>query len=211
MISRDKNKTLMKSDLEKIIGERDLGEIQNFVKLKKQAAPSSKKDIDAFLIQTIRGVWIIDTEKEDTENLIDLWESDDLKYHSKMTGDSIEVDGQTFKISPGDGSSVKSALAVGKILHEYNFSSDLLYTPEFENGFVERSDLLWNVWLQAMLKPDEHLLALLETSTKFTFEESIMGKASAYYHFVLTTHRNLLVAISEVGDVSLIELPKKTD
>jgi hypothetical protein len=111
MISRDKNKTLMKSDLEKIIGERDLGEIQNFVKLKKQAALSSKKDIDAFLIQTIRGAWIIDTE-----NLIDLWESDDLKYHSKMTGDSIEIDGQTFKISSGDGGSVKNALAVGKIL-----------------------------------------------------------------------------------------------
>ena len=209
MISRDKNKTLMKSDLEKLIGERDLGKIQNFVKLKKQSAPSSKKDIDAFLIQTIRGVWIIDSEKEDTNNLIDLWESDDCKYHSKMTGDSIEVDGQTFKISPGDGSSVKNALAVGKILHEYNFSSDALYTPEYENGFVERSDLLWNVWLQAMLKPNEHLLALLETSTKFAFEESILGKASAYYHFVLTTHRNLLVGISEVGDVSLIELPKR--
>ena len=50
---------------------------------------------------------------------------------------------------------------------------------------------------------------MLETSTKFTFEESILGKASAYYHFVLTTHRNLLVAISEVGNVSLIELPKR--
>jgi hypothetical protein len=48
MISRDKNKTLMKSDLEKLIGERDLGKIQNFVKLKNQAAPSSKKDIDAY-------------------------------------------------------------------------------------------------------------------------------------------------------------------
>ena len=112
----------MKSDLEKLIGERDLGEIQNFVKLKKQAAPSSKKDIDAFLIQTIRGVWIIDTEKEDTENLIDLWGSGDLRYHSKMTGDLIEVSGKTFKISPGDGSSTKSALAVGKILYDYNFS-----------------------------------------------------------------------------------------
>jgi hypothetical protein len=209
MISRDKNKSLIKYDLEKLIGERDLGEIQNFIKLKKQKAPSSKKDIDAFLIQTIRGVWIIDTEKQDSENLIDLWNSDDLKYHSKMTGDLIEVDGQTFKISPGDGSSAKSALAVGKILNEYNFSSDSLYTPEFESGFVERSDLLWNVWLQASLKPDEHILALLETSTKITFEESILGKASAYYHFVLSTHRNLLVAISEVGDVNLVELPKR--
>ena len=140
MISRDKNKTLMKSDLEKLIGERDLGEIQNFVKLKKQAAPSSKKDIDAFLIQTIRGVWIIDTQKEDTENLIDLWESDDLKYHNKMIGDSIDVDGQTFKISTGDGSSVKNALAVGKILYGYNFSIDSLHPPEYESGFVEQSE-----------------------------------------------------------------------
>jgi hypothetical protein len=204
MISRDKNKFLIKNDLEKLIGERDLGEIQNLVKLKKQKAPSSKKDIDAFLIQTIRGVWIIDTE-----NLIDLWESDDLKYHSKMTGDLIEANGQTFKISPGDGSSAKSALAVGKILHEYNFSSDSLYTSEFESGFVERSDVIWNVWLQAMLKPDEHLLALLETSTKFMFEKSILDKAAAYYHFVLTTHRNVLVAISELGDVNLVELSKR--
>jgi hypothetical protein len=209
MISRDKNKFLMKYDLEKFIGERDLGEIQNFIKIKKQDAPSSKKDIDAFLIQTTKGVWIIDTEKADTENLIDLWKSDDLKYQSKMTGDLIEVKGQTFKISPGNGRSVKSALSVGKILHEYNLSSDALYTPEFESGFVERSDLIWKVWLQASLKPDEHLLALLETSTKITFEESILDKVSVYYHFVLTTHKNLLVAISEVGDVSLIKLPKR--
>ena len=209
MISRDKNKLLIKYDLEKLIGERDLGELQNFIKLKKQNAPSSKEDINAFLIQTMRGVWIIDTEKQDSENLIDLWNSEDLKYHSKMTGDLIEVQKQTFKISPGDGSSTKSALAVGKILKEYNFSSDSLYTPEFESGYVEKSDLLWNVWLQASLNPNEHLLALFETSTKFTFAKSILNNASAYYHFVLTTHRNLLVSISEVGDVSLVVLPKR--
>jgi len=58
------------------------------------------------------------------------------------------------------------------------------------------------------LKPDELLLALLETSTKHTFEESLLGNTSAYYHFVLTTHRNLLVGISEIGDVSLVDLPK---
>jgi len=208
MISRDKNKSMIKYDLEKLIGERDLGEIQNFVKLKRQAAPSSKKDIDAFLIQTIRGVWIIDTEKEVTENLIDLWGSGDLRYHSKMTGDLIEVSGKTFKISPGDGSSTKSALAVGKILYDYNFSIDSLCSIEFESRFVERSDFIWKAWLQAKLKPEEHLLALLETSTKAAFEESILGKVSAYYNFILTTHRNLLVAISEVGDISLVELPK---
>jgi hypothetical protein len=61
MILRDKNKSLMKYDLEKYISERDLGEIKNSIKLKKQKAPSSKKSIDAFLIQTIRGLWIIDT------------------------------------------------------------------------------------------------------------------------------------------------------
>jgi hypothetical protein len=198
----------MKYDLEKYISERDLGEIKNSIKLKKQKAPSSKKSIDAFLIQTIRGLWIIDTEKENTESPIDLLKSDDLKYHSKMTGDLIEANGQTFKISPGDGSSAKSALAVGKILNEYNFSSDTFLTPKFESGFVERSDLLWNVWFQATLSPDEYLLALLETSTKFTFEKSILEKASTYYHFVLTTHRNLLVAISEIGDVDLVELHK---
>lgn len=209
MIGHDKSKSLIKYDLDKIIGERDLGgEIQNFIKLKKQGEASSKKDTDAFLIQTLRGVWIVDAKKQDTKNLIDLWESDNLKYHSKMTGDLIEVDEQTFKISPGDGSSVKSALAVGKILYDYNFSSDSLHTPEFETGFVEQSDLIWKVWLQAALKPEEHLLALVETSTKTAFKESILGKASAYYYFVLTTHRNLLVAISEVGGVSLIELPK---
>jgi hypothetical protein len=209
MISRDKSKSLIKYGLEKLVGERDLGEIQNFVKLKKQAAPSAKKDTDAFLIQTVRGVWIIDTEKEDTAKPIDLWKSDGLKYHSKMTGDSIEVDGQTFRISPGDGSPTRSALAVGKILHEYNFTIDSLHSPEFDSGFVERSDRLWNLWLQAMLKPDEHLLALLETSTKFVFEKSILDDSSEYCHFVLTTHRNLLVAISEVGDVDLVELPKR--
>jgi hypothetical protein len=209
MISRDKNKSLIKYGLENLIGERDLGEVQNFIKLKKQDVASSKKDTDAFLLQTTRGVWVIDTEKQNTENLIYLLASDDLKYHSKMTGDLIEVEGQTFKISPGDGSSAKSALAVGKILNEYNFSSDSLYTPDFESGYVEKSDLLWNVWLQASLNPDEHLLALLETSTKFTFEKSILNNASAYYHFVLTTHRNLLVSISEVDDVSLVDLPKR--
>ena len=130
MISRDKNKSLIKYDLEKLIGERDLGEVQNFIKLKKQDVASSKKDTDAFLLQTTRGVWVIDTEKQNTENLIYLLASDDLKYHSKMTGDLIEVSGQTFKISPGDGSSAKSALAVGKILNKYKFSSDSFYTPE---------------------------------------------------------------------------------
>jgi len=209
MISRDKNKFLIKYDLEKFIDEKDLGEVQNIIKLKRQGTVSSKNNTVAFLLQTIRGVWIIDTEKQNSENLIDLWESDDLKYHSKMTGDLIEVSGQTFKISPGDGSSAKSALAVGKILNKYKFSSDSFYTPEFESGFVERSDLLWNVWLQATLRPDEHLLALLETSTQFTFKKSILGKVSTYYHFVLTTHRNLLVAISEVGDVNMVELPKR--
>ena len=145
MVSRDKDKFLAKYDLDKCAIEIDLGEIKKFIKLKKQRAPSSKKRIDAFLIQTIRGVWIIDTEKENSEKIIDLWESDDFKYYSKMTGDLIEVKGQTFNISPGDGSSAKSALAVGKILHENNCQSDSLYKPEFESGFVERSDFLLKI------------------------------------------------------------------
>jgi len=209
MISRDKNKFLIKYDLEKFIDEKDLGEVQKIIKLKKQDAVSSKNNIDAFLIQTIRGVWVIDTDKQNSKNLIDLWEFGDLKYQSKMTGDLIEVSGHTFKISPGDGSSVKSLLAVSKIRYDYNFSGESFYTPEFESEFVERSDLIWKTWLQAALKPEEHFLGLLETSTKTTFEESILGKSAAYYHFVLTTHRNLFVAISEVGDISLVELPKR--
>lgn len=208
MIGRDKSKALIRYDLDKLIGERDLGEIQKFIKLKKQDAASPKKGTEAFLIQTTRGVWIIDTEKQNMENLIDLRKSDDLKYYSKITGDLIEIDGQTFKISPGDGGFVKNALAVGKILIDYNLSIDSLYTPEFVTEFVEQSGLIWKVWLQATLQPDEHLLALLETSTKIIFEKSILDEASAYYYFVLTTNRNLLVAISEVGDVGLIELPK---
>lgn len=208
MIGRDKSKALIKYDLDQLIGERDLGKIQNYIKLKKQDAASPKKDSEAFLIQTNRGVWIIDAEKQNMENLIDLLESNDLKYSSKMTGDLIEIDGKIFKISPGDGGAIKSALALGNILRDYSFSIDSAYTPEFETELVEQSDLIWKVWLQAALLIDEHLLALLETSTKITFEESVLGKASAYYYFVLTTHRNLLVAISEVGDVNLIELPK---
>jgi len=208
MIGREKNKSLIKYDLEKFIGERDLGEVKNFIKLKKLNKASSKNNTDAFLIQTIRGVWLIDTEKQNNENLIDLWGSGDLRYHSKMTGDLIEVSGKTFKISPGDGSSTKSALAVGKILYDYNFSIDSLCSLKFESRYVERSDFIWKAWLQAKLRPEEHLLALLETSTKAAFEESILGKASAFYNFILTTHRNLLVAISEVGDINLVELPK---
>ena len=209
MISPAKNKSFIKYDVEKYVGRRDLGEIQNFIKLKKKKTPPPKKDIEAFLIQTIKGVYILDPERRDPEKLIDLWNSDDLRYHSKMAGDLIEVEGQRFKILPGDGGSAKRALAVGRILHDHRFSNFSRGIPAFESGFVEKSDRLWEVWLQAALRPEEHLLALLETASKISFEKSILDSASAYYHFVLTTHRNLLVAISEAGDVDLAELPRR--
>jgi hypothetical protein len=209
MISSAKNKSFVKDDVEGCVGRSGLGEIQNLIKLKKQKTPQSKKDIEAFLIQTVKGVWILDPENQDPDKLIDLCSSDDLRYHSKMAGDLIEAEGQKFKILSGDGGSAKRALAVGRILHDHELSNFSRCIPAFEGGFVEKFDRLWEVWLQAVLRPEEHLLALLETSTKISFEKSILDSASAYYHFVLTTHRNLLVAISEVGDVDLVELPRR--
>ena len=49
MISPAKNKSFIKYDVEKYVGRRDLGEIQNFIKLKKKKTPPPKKDIEAFL------------------------------------------------------------------------------------------------------------------------------------------------------------------
>ncbi|MEJ2167509.1 MAG: hypothetical protein P8X90_18435 [Desulfobacterales bacterium] len=209
MMSSAKNKSFIKYDVGKCAGRRELGEIQNLIKLKKQNTPPSKKGIEAFLIQTIKGVWILDPERQDPEKLIDLWNSGDLRYHSKMAGDLIEVEGQRFKISPGDGGSAKRALAVGRFLHDHVFSDHSRCIPAFESEFVEKFDRLWKIWLQTTLRPAEHLLALLETSTKISFEKSILDSASAYYHFVLTTHRNLLAAISEAGDVDSVELPRR--
>jgi len=209
MLSIAKKKFSTKYDVEKCAGLRELGEIQNLIKLKKQNTPPSKKSIAAFLIQTIKGVWILDPEKQAPDNLLDLCRSDDLKYHAKMAGDSIEAGGQTFKISPRDGGSAKRALALGRILHAHKDSDSSRCIPALESGFVEKTDPLWETWRQAALRPEEHLLVLLETASRISFENSILDSAAAYYHFVLTTHRNMLVAISEVGDVDSVALPRK--
>jgi len=210
MASHDINKYLKEYNLEQFIFDKDLGKIEHIIKLKKQKPLPQEKRIDSFLIQSDKGVWILDVgENDKTEIITNLSESNDVKYHNKLTGDLIEVKGQSYRASPGDGGAVKQALAIGRIVYENRSSSDSLYTPKFNSAFVQKSDPVWKTWCQKTLKSEEHLLALLETSTSVNFEESILGKASADYHYVLTTHKNMLAAISEVGDLILLELPKK--
>ncbi len=196
----------MSDSIAAFIANQDHGTVERSIALKSTLAVPGQADALAHVCQTERGVWLVAATSPEHGRAFDLLD-DSLRYHEKPIGDQLELDRQTYAVKLGDGSKVKEALAIGRLVAAAERRRDLSAVPTAP--FFPNLTEVERVWIETYLEPDEELLAWLETSTRKTVGSHTLPGAEAELRYLLTSRRHALVTISAVGDVDPQELPWK--
>lgn len=183
-----------------------LGEVRRSVSLDGELPYPSGGSAPPTLVQTDAGVWLIAQALGRDALKRGIWANPTLRVETRLLGDRLHVDGMSFGIPLGRSADVKAAIGAGRLYAQ----NPVQGPPQPPSGlFIEGATPVEEAWLHAALAPDEQVLAWLETSERRTVPSEVIEEQSAAIRYLLTDRRAVLVAVSEVGDQAVLELPAK--
>lgn len=183
-----------------------LGEIRRSVALDGELPYPSGGSAPPTLVQTDHGVWLLAQAHGRDPLQRNLSTNPTLRLESRLLGDRLHLDGLSFGIPLGRSADVKAAIGAGRIYSEHPVEG-LAQPPT--GLFIEAATAIEDAWLHANIAEDEQVLAWLETSESRSVPSEIIEAQTAPIRYLLTERRALLVALSEVGDKQVLELPAK--
>lgn len=158
---------------------------------------------DPVLCQTDQGLWLLAGVTDDDVRAIPLHDRTDLRYEDRLRGDRIHVAGEALEVGVRAGGAAKVAVGIGRLRGTSNGNQR---TPLPKGRYFEDVSAVEQAWIDSVVPSDEILLAWLETSSEVVISPSPLGEVSAYRRYLLSDQRNLLVAVSEVGDARAVTL-----
>lgn len=183
-----------------------LGEIRRCVALDGELPYSTGGSAPPSLVQTDQGVWLLAQAQGRDPLQRSVSTNPTLRLEVRLLGDRLHVDGLSFGVPLGRSAELKAALGAGRVYRQHPVNG----IPQAPTGlFVEAATPVEDAWLHANLSDNEQVLAWLETSEQRSVPSEIIEEQSAPIRYLLTEERALLVAISEVGDVQILELPHR--
>lgn len=192
------------STIEPIVAELELGTAQHVIPLDGHIPYPSGGQAKATLVQTAKGAFLVGRSDGREAVSRGLTSNPTVRYESRMLGDRLHADGLVFGIPFRKGTEVRLALGLGRLLGEHG-DKPLPQLPH-PNRFITLGGELWSAWLQTVLEPDEHVLALLDTGDFRKVASDLLGDEVAPVRFLLTTERALLGAVNEVGEQQVLPM-----
>jgi len=192
--------------LEEYIEGQGLGRIERLVQLKTVLDVPRGASGPAHLVQTEKGIFLAAAWSPDIGRAIDLTAVSMLRYESGWIADAIVVDTVPHGIPARQGAAVKEIIAIGRLLASAP-ETRRTTAGDPDNRYVERGAPHEEAWLTTRLQSGEAVLAWLETGTQTETGSSIVPGVKAWWRYLLTDRRALRVAVSEVGDVVVREVP----
>ena len=183
-----------------------LGEIRRSIALDGELPYPSGGSAAPTLVQTDQGVWLVAQAQGRDPMQRSVATNPTLRLETRLLGDRLHVDGLSFGIPLGRSADVKAAIGAGRVYAEHPVS----VPPQAPSGlFIESASAVEEAWLHANLRPNEQVLAWLETSERRSVPSEVIEEQTAPIRYLLTEQRAVLVAASEVGDVQALELPAR--
>ncbi len=192
----------MDSPLARFLESSGLGTISEQIALSEPLPLPGGGVAPAWLCITTQGVFIAGVAGEPGA-VIDLG-SADLRFQWRAMGDRITVRGLTFTLPIGSGDRVRLQLARARLSAAAPHSGGALPPP---GPFIQPGGELEEHWLSGVLSEDAPLIAWLPTASQHSFPDSIGGKTDADLRLLITAERQLLVAVSRLGEVHTQPLP----
>jgi hypothetical protein len=188
-------------DIAAVAAERELGVPARIVTLDGELPLPSGAAARPALCQTDRGVWLV-AGTGDESAIRAIARNPTCRYETRLVGDRLHVDGLVFGIPVGRGGEARAAIAAGRLLARSSPRSDRLPS----GTFAESPGDLGDIWLSTTLAEDEIPLVWLLTSDSREVQSTLLRGDEATVRFLVTTHRQLLVAFNSVGDSQMLSL-----
>lgn len=202
-----------RSGIERALGEVGQGPVLEQVGLNGEIRVAGIRCSTA-LCRTPSGLWLVGLPSDATPLVLDLLAPErSLRYAEGLLGDHLEVDGWKLGIPRGRSEQVRRVIAAARITRHFGTGSGVVVEPRPDAPYawvgplIEPLDADARQWLRHWLAPDERLLAWLATDDPHLFASRIRGGSSGPIVLVVTDVRQVLVALSSLGDVWIRELP----
>ena len=151
----------------------------------------------AELCLTSEGLFLVAALDRERGMAIDLEKRDDLRWSKAAFGGRLKVGELELGTVPGRGDTLEELIALGRL--RPNRSVRPPAAPRARH--VETMNDVELAFLGRLLEPEELLLGWLETASSVPIHSNILKNAEGELRFVLTERRQLLIALSAVGDL----------
>ncbi|MED5373065.1 MAG: hypothetical protein VX899_18750 [Myxococcota bacterium] len=184
----------------------ELGDIRRHIPLDGNLPYPAGGSAKAHLVQSGSGVWLIAQAPGRDPIQRSVAGNPTLRLETRMLGDRLHLDGQSFGIPFGRSQDVRLAIGAGRVFAERPVSGPI--TP-VEGVFCDPAEETAQAWLRANLEPEERVLAWLSSSESRALGSEIIDSDVAPVRYLLTSERALLVIINEVADRLILPLPRE--
>lgn len=189
----------------RFVQEAGHGTVHRCVPLRGDLTLPDGRTAAPWLCQTRHGVWVA-AASGDQGKAIDILAAHPAGYEERLLGDRLTVGLLRFTVPYGKASAARRALAMGRLLREAEFPvfTDL---PKPGGPWVEDMTEVEQVWLAAHVAPADPVLAWLHTTTPALAQHALLQGSPPNWRLLVTMEKACLVAVSSVGDVSVLQLP----
>ena len=181
---------------------QELGAIERRVKLGGTLPFEQGGTVPVELCLLTTGPFIVGAESATRGVALNLLELADVAWVSKRLGTGLRVRGRRLTIPRAARHRAERILALGAL----RAGEGPREHPELVGTLVEAPTDVESAWLSRSLAPGEIVLAWLRTASSRPIPSWLGGTVSARTRLLMTVRRFQAVAISNVGDASVVEL-----